>query len=221
MNTLTVNILCILSIGIFLSGCSITDNVTYEDMEGQIPASLFEDIKKKRVSTQEVVQQLGEPVLIETLDENIKVMTYRFNRVQIRNWRMLFFLRSGSRQEDLSYFHVAYLEDNIKKTWVDDSLRIQKYHKLVQEVDPPVKEKSSGINWKIPFFSSKENEKQKTTVNNQPAPQENAMNQMQQSSESTASDSETASGPDASSSTADKPEDPEVNDDAFKVDLTL
>ncbi|VUD56521.1 hypothetical protein TDB9533_02177 [Thalassocella blandensis] len=138
-----------------IAACSITERVSYEDQEGQIPESVFEDIKQKKISTGEVVEQLGEPVLIEMLGDDIKVMTYRFNRVHIRNWRFLFVLHSGARSEDLSYFHVAYKNNEIKKTWIDDSLRIQKIHKLVQEVDPPKKEKSSGVNWKLPFFGNK------------------------------------------------------------------
>lgn len=230
-----------------VSACSITDSISYQDGEGQIPESLFDDIQHKRVSTQYVVDRLGQPVLTEMLGEDIRVMTYRFSRVQIRNWRMLLILHSGRRAEDITYYHVVYKDDEIRKSWLDDNLRIQDHHKLVQKIEPKEKNKSSsGFQWKIPFFNKQDKVEQvasntgnanstnnANSANNAKSMNKDASNmdsskaEKQQSSmqESSMQNSPMQNNPDqshnGSSDNATQVQEPEVNERALKVDLDL
>ncbi len=146
---------------LIISACSITDSVSFEDAEGQIPASLFDDIKHKRVETPTIVDQLGEPVLIEKMGEEYSVMTYRFSRLQTRNMRVFYVLHAGGREQDVAYFHIAYKGQDIKKSWVDDNLHVQKRHKLIQKMEvEPKQKKKSGLSWRLPFFSKKKDKEE-------------------------------------------------------------
>lgn len=229
-------ILMLSAVSLVLAACSITDTVNYEDREGQIPQRLFEDIEDGRIETQEILEQLGDPVLIEQMSNDVSVMTYRFSRVQIRNLRLLYVFRAGARADDQAYYHVAYKGEEIRKTWVDDSLRVENVRKFVQKVDPPEKKKSGGFNWKLPFFKSKQavmktestvTPESVATANTHDGDTSNGADIGSASTDSISGEDQQSDESGISADPADEPEQmqgedlPQINPDAMKLDLTL
>lgn len=137
------------------SACSVTDRVVYQDAEGEIPASLFNDITEQRLSPEQIKLHLGNPERIEKIGDELTVMTYRFSRSQVRNWQALYAFRVGGRQDDAAYYHIASKNGEVKKSWVDDAFQVQSHYQLVHDITPPPpKAKKPFFRWKMPAWKS-------------------------------------------------------------------
>lgn len=183
----------------FLTACSVSERVSYKDDEGLIPSQLLKKIKKKKTEKSWVVAHLGAPYTIDRVDAVVdapslnsdtksdemtepltlfEVYTYRFTRSQIRSGHVLFFLSAGGRKDDVEYFHVAFDDDVVQKSWMDKYPRTQlgMRKRLQKVVSYPAQElsanKKNRTGWRLPslkkWFTKKTDKPVDKSMPNQP-----------------------------------------------------
>lgn len=108
-----------------LGACSVSDRISYEDTEGEVPEALFEKIRKNKTRKSWIVSNLGDPHLIEKQSDSQEVYTYRFTRSHYRNGQILLIFRYGRVKRDVEYFHVAFENGVVKKHWMDEFAYVQ------------------------------------------------------------------------------------------------
>ncbi|MFL0808959.1 MAG: hypothetical protein K6L76_00955 [Agarilytica sp.] len=158
----------------FLSACSVTDRVTYTDGEGRVPPEVIKRITSKPTSRAWVMSQLGKPMHIDRIETlgrqkelHYEIYTYRFSRTFIRSAQVFYVFKSGAREEEEEYFHVAFENGLSQRAWLDHLSRPHIASRLHQEkskvrstkvaskshadrlVEP---EKNSRVNWKLPIL---------------------------------------------------------------------
>lgn len=79
-------------------------------------------VMEKAMMDKSMAKNMGEVTTPLTLFE---VYTYRFTRSQIRSGHALFFFNAAGRKDDVEYYHVAFDENIVRKSWIDKYPRAQ------------------------------------------------------------------------------------------------
>lgn len=117
---------------LILSGCSVVSvdqRTRYRDAEGYFDASMLEQIKVGETSHSWVVTHFGRPWYreVEALTgypDNVQINTWRFEREQQKNTRVLLLLRSRKLEQQYEYLHVVSEGDKVMRVWRDASVTV-------------------------------------------------------------------------------------------------
>lgn len=169
-----IKIVCLISALLYVSACSVTDRVTYADGEGRVPPDVIKRIKTKPTSKMWVMSQLGDPMHIDRIETvgrkkelHYEIYTYRFSRTFIRSAQVLYVFKSGAREEEVEYFHIAFENGLSQRAWMDHlsrphlatqmrkapekvkSTKVASKEQADRMVEP---EKNERMNWKLPIL---------------------------------------------------------------------
>ena len=117
---------------LILSGCSVVSvdqRTRYRDAEGYFDASMLEQIKVGETSHSWVVTHFGRPWYreVEALTgypDNVQINTWRFEREQQKNTRVLLLLRSRKLEQQYEYLHVVSEGDKVMRVWRDAAVTV-------------------------------------------------------------------------------------------------
>jgi len=164
-NKCMARILGLCCLALLFSACSITDRISYEDSEGPLPDSLFDNIKANKTTKAWVIDQLGEPHAIEEfnalageISPAYQVYTYQVQRRRVRGGHLLFLFRAATVEETLEYLHLSFEQGVVTRKWIDRFERTQlRIQRKARDMTHPVEvsagefvEKKKGFDWKIP-----------------------------------------------------------------------
>jgi hypothetical protein len=115
-----------------LSGCSIVSvdqRTRYRDAEGYFDVSMLEQIKVGETSHSWVVTHFGRPWYreVEALTgypEDVQINTWRFEREQQKNTRVLVLFRSRKLEQQFEYLHVVSEGDKVMRAWRDAAVTV-------------------------------------------------------------------------------------------------
>jgi hypothetical protein len=117
---------------LILSGCSIVSvdqRTRYRDAEGYFDVSMLEQIKVGETSHSWVVTHFGRPWYreVEALTgypEDVQINTWRFEREQQKNTRVLVLFRSRKLEQQFEYLHVVSEGDKVMRAWRDAAVTV-------------------------------------------------------------------------------------------------
>jgi hypothetical protein len=117
---------------LILSGCSIVSvdqRTRYRDAEGYFDVSMLEQIKVGETSHSWVVAHFGRPWYreVEALTgypEDVQINTWRFEREQQKNTRVLVLFRSRKLEQQFEYLHVVSEGDKVMRAWRDAAVTV-------------------------------------------------------------------------------------------------
>lgn len=115
-----------------LSGCSVISvdqRTRYRDAEGYFDVSMLEQIKVGETSHSWVVTHFGRPWYreVEALTgypEDVQINTWRFEREQQKNTRVLLLFRSRKLEQQYEYLHLVSEGDKVMRVWRDAAVTV-------------------------------------------------------------------------------------------------
>ncbi|WP_188151634.1 hypothetical protein [Teredinibacter waterburyi] len=116
----------------FTTGCSVSSQVTYNDLEGEISEAFFHDIRRNKTRKDWVVSQLGEPLDMIVGPNEQQLYTYELVKSEAQHTSLLAVLKYKGEQLEREYFHVLFAEDLVKKHWRDRHQEVdaERYFKM-------------------------------------------------------------------------------------------
>jgi len=114
------------------SGCSVSSQVTYNDLEGEIPEQFFHDIRRNKTRKDWLVSQLGEPLDMIVGPNEQQLYTYELVKSETQHTSLLAVLKYKGEQLEREYFHVLFAADLVKKHWRDSRQEVdaERYFKM-------------------------------------------------------------------------------------------
>lgn len=122
---------------VWLWSCSVSERVVSEDREGEIPESIFDELKNGKTTQDWVERSLGKPTETESVLDSFVTVTYAYKRSEYKQARALLVFNYSGVESKQEYLHLVYVDGRLEKHWRDEFevIRPHKIEKFVRRAE--------------------------------------------------------------------------------------